>query len=106
MSALAAACESTPFSNGTELEAWMGAWCSYCDLCDEDAGCDLLLHAFLPDEIPWPEAWLPEPTGEHHLPSKMVCLAFQPGPEGDPGAEDRAERIEEVQNYWRTREAT
>lgn len=100
MSALASACASRPFSNGTELEAWMGAWCYYCEF-EED--CALLLHAILPDETPWPEAWLPEPTGEHHLPSKMVCLAFSPGSEGDPGADDRAERVEEVQNYWRSR---
>lgn len=96
--ALAAACARPPFSNGTEGEAWMSAWCEY---CEHEESCDLLLAALLPDEFPWPEAWLPEPTGEHHLPSKMVCLAFSPGPEGDPGAEERAARIEEVQNYWR-----
>lgn len=103
MSALAEACTRRPFSNGTETEAWMYAWCDYCVHNEDEAGCDLLLHAFLPDEIPWPEAWLPEPTGEHHLPSKMVCLAFTSGPDGDPGAQDRADRIEEVQNFWKSR---
>lgn len=99
MSALADACSGIPFSNGTEVEAWMATWCEHCGLCEE--GCDLQLAAFLPDEFPWPEAWLPEPTGEHHLPSKMICLAFTPSPVGDPGADDRAERIKEVTDYWK-----
>jgi hypothetical protein len=99
----AAACHR-PFANGTETEAWMYAWCDYCAASNDGAGCDLLLAAFLPDDVPWPEAWLPEPDdGRGSLPSKMVCLAFQPRPEGDPGAEERAERIAEVSAYWRDR---
>ena len=98
---LADACSRIPFSNGTEVEAWLNTWCDYCALNDESYGCDLTLHAFVPDETPWPEAWLPEPDDGHFfLPSRLVCLAFQPGPDGDPGATERAERIAEVKAYW------
>lgn len=99
---LAAACSRRPFANGTEVEAWMYAWCDHCVRCrDGDADCDLLLAAFLPDDYPWPEAWLPEPDdGPGSLPSRLVCLAFTPGPAGDPGADERADRIAEVTAYW------
>lgn len=106
MSALSEACERRPFANGTEGEVWMDAWCDYCANSDGH-GCDLLLHAFVPEDVPWPEAWLPEPDdGRFFLPSRMVCLAFTAGPEGDPGADERAERVVEVTAYWKHRAAS
>ena len=100
MSRLSEACKR-PFSNGTEGDEWMDKWCFHCAKSD-GYGCELLLHALAPDDVPWPEAWLPEPDdGRFFLPSRMVCLAFEAKPEGDPGAEARAERIAEVQAYWR-----
>lgn len=76
-------------------------------------GCDLILAAMMPDfpsdEFPWPEAWLPEPDdGSFALPSRMICGQFSPctegGCTGDPGADERAERVEQVRTYWRERE--
>lgn len=116
---LALACESVPFSNGTEGDAWISAWCEYCahdhgasddhESCGD--GCNLILHAMLGapnDEYPWPEAWMPEPDdGDHFLPSRMICGQFSPctagSCNGDPGAGARAERVAEVTDYWRTR---
>lgn len=114
MSALAAACASRPFSNGTEGDAWMSKWCAYCVHdhrmhTDEGGGCEVLVHAFFPEDYPWPECWLPEPDdGAFCLPSRLVCRQFEPctkgGCTGDPGAEDRAVRVAEVERYWQERE--
>lgn len=108
-SRFAAACKR-PFSNGTEGDAWMSAWCSYCvhdhgmhehDSCGP--GCDLILVAMTDG---WPEGWIPEPDdGSFSLPSRLVCTRFtacdKEGCDGDPGAEDRAERVAEVTAYWK-----
>ena len=117
MSALSDACKRAPFANGTEGDAWMEKWCAYCThdhgIHDHDScgqGCNLIMGAFFgmpSEEFPWPEAWLPEPTnGPASLPSKLVCQLFEactkPGCSGDPGAAERAERINEVRSYWRT----
>lgn len=101
-----------PFSNGTEGYSWMAKWC---DLCTHDHGmhdgsgsdpkCDLIGSSMLGDDVfEWPEAWLPEPDdGSFSLPSRLVCLHFSPCEPcgGDPGATERAERIDEVRSYWR-----
>lgn len=114
-SALAAACKH-PFSNGTEQAAWMDKWCAYCahdhgmhtNDVDTDQACDIIL-AYTIEPAAWPsEAWLPEPDdGDFYLPSRMVCSMFQAchgaGCDGDPGAEDRAERVTLVTDYWRQR---
>jgi hypothetical protein len=118
MSALSEACESKPFSNGTEGQAWMSVWCEHCthdhDISHpgatlDEPGCDLILHAMMPDfpcdDFPWPEAWLPEPTGSFSWPSRMICGQFQPCEQGDctgdPHAEVRAAVVAEVTDYWR-----
>lgn len=115
MSRLAEACARRPFANGTEGDAWMSKWCSYCAHDhnmhpggSEDGGCDVLTHAYFPDDVPWPEAWLPEPDdGRFFLPSRLICRLFEPCTEGactgDPVASDRAERVAEVQGYWADR---
>lgn len=112
---LAAACHR-PFANGTEGEAWLSKWCEFC-VHDHDAHddtyndvCHVSDHAYFPDDVPWPEAWLPEPDdGRHFLPSRLICRLFEPctkgGCTGDPGAAERAERVEIVQGYWRDRMA-
>lgn len=107
MSAFAEAC-STPFSNGTEGDAWQYAWCRHCardhEMHDDTGpGCGLLCTAFIGE---WPEGWIPEPDDGHfHLPSRMVCMAFTPCTPcgGDPGEHDRAERVSEVTAYWKDR---
>lgn len=111
MSRFADAC-SVPFSNGTEGHAWMSKWCEFCvhdhgmhDGVDRpEDGCDLILQAMLDHEF-WPEAWLPEPDdGSFFLPSRMICGQFSPCTEGnctgDPGADERAQRIADVTAYW------
>lgn len=108
MSRLSEACR-VPFSNGTEGNAWMSKWCTH---CANDHGmhhgngdqpmCEIIGQAMLRE---WPgEAWLPEPDdGSFSLPSRLCCLAFTPCEScgGDPGAADRAARIDEVRAYWR-----
>lgn len=104
---------TTPFANGTEGGAWMGAWCSYCAHdhgihADNGPGCSIITDAVCfslatSDPWRWPEAWLPEPDdGLSFLPSRMVCGMFTPCEPcgGDPGAEERAERVAEVTAYW------
>lgn len=114
MNPLAEACAGSPFSNGTEGDAWMSKWCEFC-VHDHDMhlgngpGCSLIFGAML-DE-PWPEAWLPEPDdGDFYLPSRMICGQFEPchegGCTGDPAPEERAERVAEVTVYWRDRAET
>lgn len=97
-----------PFSNGTEGDAWMGAWCRYCERDHEmhndgpGPGCEIIASAMV-DHDYWPEAWLPEPDDGHFfLPSRLVCGAFTPCNDcgGDPGATERAERVAEVRAYW------
>lgn len=123
MSALADACRH-PFSNGTEGEAWTSKWC---DHCARDHGMHLerqsidrntvdprtmtpmcsLIGSTMFDPDGWPEGWLPEPDdGRFFLPSRIICSAFTPCEPcgGDPGAEERAERVAEVTAYWRERE--
>lgn len=115
MGAYAAACHG-PFSNGTEGEEWIAKWCRYCarDHGVHDYGdgfetgpiCDLLTANM--SARTWPEAWIPEPDdGRFFLPSRMCCTAFTPCAPcgGDPGADDRAERVAEVTAYWRERES-
>lgn len=111
MSALSDATNDKPFSNGTEGDAWMDH--SMHGPTPTGAGsCDLILFAMMPDfpsdEFPWPEAWLPEPDdGRFFLPSRLVCGMFAPcekdGCTGDPGADERAERMAEVGAYWSER---
>lgn len=116
MTALAEACKQAPFSNGTEGDAWMSKWCAHCvhDHAiheDRGGGCPIIMHAYLgmpSEDYPWPEVWLPEPDdGSFALPSRLVCLQFEACTKGDctgdPGAEARAERVAEVQVYWRDR---
>jgi hypothetical protein len=102
---------STPFANGTEGAAWMDKWCSYCANDhgmhdDSGPGCPIIvdLMSVHPEGWRWPEPWLPEPDdGRFFLPSRMVCGMFKPCDDcgGDPGAEDRVERVAEVTAYWR-----
>lgn len=107
---------SRPFSNGTEEHAWLATWCAYCVHDheiheDKGGGCDLFLHGAVLASEPewrWPEAWLPEPDdGRFFLPSRMICAQFKAchegGCTGDPGADERAERVVEVTAYWRGR---
>lgn len=113
MSALSEATSGRPFSNGTEGDAWMDKWCRYCvhdhsmhGPNPQGPGCMLILNAMCPpDDFQWPEAWLPEPDdGRFFLPSRMVCGMFtachDDGCTGDPGADDRADRVNEVTEYW------
>ena len=114
VSAFAEACHR-PFANGTEGEAWMAAWCNYCardhemhgpDDGTNGTGCDLVLMTMLGSDSEWPEGWIPEPDdGQFFLPSRLVCTAFTPCEPcgGDPGVEDRAERVEIVTRYWQER---
>lgn len=105
------------FSNGTEGDAWQRVWCEY---CAHDHGlhhgnadqpmCELIGAAIFhqADEPLNVEAWIAEPDdGRFFLPSRMICLRFTPchgpGCNGDPGATDRAQRVAEVQAYWRDR---
>lgn len=120
MSALAEACHR-PFANGTEGEAWMHVWCDCC-IHDhqmhgpnaEGPGCPIIAQAMLSshDDYPeaWPEAWLPEPTGEFHLPSLLVCGKYEPctegACEGEREPEARKNVIEYVTNYWREQMAS
>jgi hypothetical protein len=100
-----------PFANGTEGDAWMDKWCTY---CARDHGlhhgrlgepmCRLMTSCMFGEE--WPEGWIPEPDdGRFFLPSRLVCTAFTPCEDcgGDPGAEARAERVAEVTAYWKAR---
>jgi hypothetical protein len=110
VTAFAEACHR-PFSNGTEGEAWMATWCNHCardhglhNGGSEQPMCDLIGSTMFGDD--WPEGWIPEPDdGRFFLPSRIVCTAFTPCDDcgGDPGAEDRAERVAEVVAYWRDR---
>lgn len=114
MTTLAEACSGRPFSNGTEEQAWMGKWCSFCvhdhGMTHEGGGegCGILLDYIVgdtPDGLwRWPEAWLPEPAGSFSLPSRMVCGQFQPCTEGvctgDPHADTRAAISAEVTASW------
>lgn len=124
MSALSDATSRVPFSNGTEGEAWMSVWCSYCvhDHTMHEAnvpeppgsrslpggGCLLIVDAMLgasdPDTWVWPEAWIPEPPGSFGLPSRLICGQFEPCHEGrctgDPAAKERATIAAEVRAEW------
>lgn len=87
----------------------------WCDLCvhdhgmhegGSDDGCPLLLQYLVSDDNWAGEAWVPEPDdGRFFLPSRLVCLRFAACEEGactgDPGAEDRAQRVADVTAYWR-----
>lgn len=117
----AEACQR-PFSNGTEGDAWMAKWCTYCardhamhmergddgewhECGDPADACRLILASMCGE---WPEGWIPEPDdGSFSLPSRLICTAFTPCEPcgGDPGAEARAERVAEVTVYWRDRGA-
>jgi hypothetical protein len=111
VSALADACHR-PFSNGTEGDAWISAWCNHCardhglhNGGDTQPMCDLIGLSMMADQ--WPEGWIPEPDdGKFYLPSRMICTAFAPCEPcgGDPGAEERAERVAEVTVYWKARQ--
>jgi hypothetical protein len=100
-----------PFSNGTEGDAWMNCWCNYCardhsmHADNGEGGCDLILAAMFGDDD-WPEGWIPEPDDDRFfLPSRLICTAFTPCEPcgGDPGADDRGERVAEVTAYWKDR---
>lgn len=105
------------FSNGTEGHAWMSSWCSYCvhdhGMHDDSGdGCDVVLWMMVgkDSDMPDPECLVAEPDdGRFFLPSRMICTRFEPctkdGCSGDPGADERAERVAEVTAYWRTRMA-
>jgi hypothetical protein len=107
-SRFAAAC-NRPFANGTEGEAWEAKWCRYCandhtmhGVDPLGPGCGLWAAALIHE---WPEGWIPEPDdGKFYLPSRLVCLAFTPCEPcgGDPGAGERAERLAEVTEYWKS----
>ena len=106
----ATAASNVPFSNGTEGDAWMSAWCEHCTY---DHGlhngngvepmCPIIGSSMFDRPFQWPEAWLPEPDdGKFFLPSRLVCLHFEACEPcgGDPGADERAVRIAEVKAYW------
>jgi len=102
-----------PFSNGTEGDAWMSAWCEYCihdhsasHTGEHDNGCEIIAALFCGTGTG--EALVAEPDdGRFFLPSRMICTKFEPCHkgtcEGDPGADERAERVAEVMAYWRAR---
>ena len=110
---------STPFSNGTEADAWMERWCYYCvhdhgvhdgAEANPDNTCRMIGEAMLGagydgGKWRWPEAWTPEPPGKFGLPSYMLCGQFTPchqdGCTGDPAPDERAERVAEVQLAWK-----
>lgn len=114
---LAEATAYKPFSNGTEGEAWMGVWCEFCvhdhaithgdDAQVDGEGCPIMRDVMWQDreEWRWPEAWLPEPHGEHALPSRMICHQFEPCHQGrcdgDPHAETREAIAAEVTAWWK-----
>ena len=107
---LAHACRTVPFSNGTEGDAWMFRWCEFCTHdhkihTGDGPGCPIIGGAMFERPFRWPEAWLPEPDdGSFALPSRMICGSFTPCTEGDctgdPGADERSERVAEVTAYW------
>lgn len=116
MSGLADATKSVPFSSGTEGEAWMSKWCDYCahdhashdETYNPDGLCQVIGLAMVERPFRWPEVWLPEPDdGSFSLPSRLICGQFEACTKGDctgdPGAEERAERVVEVTAYWRDR---
>lgn len=116
MSALADATKSVPFSNGTEGDAWMSKWCAYCvhdhashdETYDPNGLCKVIGLVMVERPFRWPEVWLPEPDdGSFALPSRLICGQFEGctegGCTGDPGADERAERVTEVTVYWRDR---
>lgn len=116
MNALAEAARGVPFSNGTEGDAWMSKWCAFCvhdhtshDGTYTDGGCTIVLWMMTAESwSAYPECLIPEPDdGSFSLPSRMVCTKFQPCTEGrcegDPGADDRVERVQQVIAYWRER---
>lgn len=99
---------SVVFSNGTEGQAWMNVWCAHCAL-DHDqhegqpmdnGGCDLVLHMMTSDV--WPEAIVPQPPGEFHLPPLHLCGMFTPCNDcgGDPLAETRANVVAHTTAAW------
>jgi len=107
---------SHAFSNGTEGHAWTSTWCDYCvhdhgqHMENWSDGCELVLNSLVHEsgQPLNPEAWVAEPDdGQFFLPSRMICLRFKPcyedGCEGDPGEQDRALRVDQVQAYWRER---
>lgn len=114
MTALSDATSRVPFSNGTEGDAWMSVWCTYC-VHDHaihgpaaGTGCQLIGDAMFgsaePELWTWPEAWIPEPPGSFSLPSRLICGQFLPCHEGrctgDPAAERRARIAAEVRAEW------
>lgn len=72
-----------PFSNGTEGDVWMAAWCERC-LVDapfrngiNPTGCELILTAMLGGT---PAEWLDGPRDEHgrySMEHKYTCINFR-----------------------------
>lgn len=103
------------FSNGTEGYSWMNVWCAHC-ANDHDThgdgfasgghGCDVVLHMMTSDE--WPEAIMPEPPGEFHLPPLHLCGMFTPCEPcgGDPLAETRVNVIAHTTAAWAAHKAS
>ena len=105
------------FSNGTEGDAWTSKWCEYCvhdhgmhTSGDGGPMCELVMNSMCHTSgHPLnPEAWVAEPDdGQFYLPSRMICMRFTPchrdNCDGDPAPADRAQRVHEVQAYWRSR---
>lgn len=115
----ALATQSVPFSNGTERDAWMSVWCSYCvhDHAMHGTGratddmCEIIGLSMMGEEHwRWPEAWTPEPPGSFRLLSRLICGAFTPctvgGCTGDPAPTQRAERAAAVHLEWSRAEVT
>lgn len=88
--------DETPFSNGTEGEAWMGVWCNHCAKdhgihTGDGGGCEIILTAMVPELWRWPEPWVATRDYRKRLPADIDCLAFEPCEPcgGDPLAETR-----------------
>jgi hypothetical protein len=103
---------SSVFSNGTEGYAWMDVWCNHCahdHAMHNDGngpGCGVVIHMMTSDE--WPEAIMPEPPGEFHLPPLHLCGMFTPCTScgGDPLADVRSNVIAHTTQAWADHKAT
>ena len=84
--AYAAARDEAAFSNGTEGDAWMGAWCERCvhDI-DDGPGCPLVLVAYMGRT---PAEWFEQDHSEGwSLTDAYHCAEFRSRDDPGPGYE-------------------
>lgn len=104
---------SSPFSNGTEADAWMSLWCRWCDndhVMHRDLvgpGCDIIAEAYMHSDR-HPKEWRPEPPGKFYMPPLIICTKFTPCKTcGDDRAEERVELVAISDAEWaKSRETT